>query len=62
LLASQGYEVDLVDPVPLHIEQARETARSGTHFDVHLGDARKLDFPDGVADAVLLMGPLYCFG
>jgi SAM-dependent methyltransferase len=62
LLASQGYRVDLVEPIPLHIEQARETARSGTHFDVHLGDARKLDFPDGVADAVLLMGPLYCFG
>jgi SAM-dependent methyltransferase len=59
LLASQGYRVDLVEPIPLHIEQAREAARSGAYFDVHLGDARKLGFPDGVADAVLLMGPLY---
>jgi len=59
LLAAKGYRVDLVDPVPLHIEQAREAARSGAYFDAHLGDARKLEFPDGVADAVLLMGPLY---
>jgi SAM-dependent methyltransferase len=59
LLAAQGYLVDLVDPVPLHVEQAREAARSGAYFDAHLGDARKLEFPDGVADAVLLMGPLY---
>jgi len=33
LLASQGYEVDLIDPVPLHIEQAQDAARRGPAFD-----------------------------
>ena len=59
-LAERGYQVDLIEPVPLHVDQARQTAMRGASFDVHLGEARMLDFPDGVADAVLLMGPLYC--
>lgn len=58
-LAAWGHQVDLVEPIPLHVERARETARSGAHFEVHLGDARKLHFSDAIADAVLLMGPLY---
>jgi SAM-dependent methyltransferase len=59
-LAERGYEVDLVEPILLHIELARRTAREGARFEVHLGEARTLDFADGIADAVLLMGPLYC--
>ena len=59
-LAERGYQVDLVEPIPLHVEQARQVASQGAAFKAHLGDARKLEFPDGVADAVLLMGPLYC--
>jgi SAM-dependent methyltransferase len=59
-LAERGYQVDLVEPIPLHVEQAQETARRGAHFDAHLGEARHLHFEDQVADAVLLMGPLYC--
>ena len=59
-LAESGYQVDLVEPIPLHLEQARQVASQGAHFHTHLGEARNLDFPDGIADAVLLMGPLYC--
>jgi ubiquinone/menaquinone biosynthesis C-methylase UbiE len=55
-LAQRGYETHLVDPVPKHVEAAK--ARSGI-ADATLGDARKLDYPDQFADALLLMGPLY---
>lgn len=54
-LAERGYEVHLVDPVPLHVEQARA---HGT-FTAAVGDARELAEPDGSWDAVLLLGPLY---
>ncbi|GAA4706506.1 hypothetical protein GCM10023215_53680 [Pseudonocardia yuanmonensis] len=54
-LAGLGYDVHLVDPVPLHVEQA--AALGG--FTAALGDARRLDEPDGAYDAVLLFGPLY---
>jgi ubiquinone/menaquinone biosynthesis C-methylase UbiE len=61
-LARQGYEVYLVDPVPLHVEQAREASRRQPDHPLAgatVGDARRLDRPDGSADAVLLLGPLY---
>ena len=61
-LARQGYEVHLVDPVPRHIEQAREASDSQPQFpiaSVRAGDARQLPFEGEQADAVLLMGPLY---
>jgi SAM-dependent methyltransferase len=54
-LASRGYQVHLVDPVPLHIEQAA----SAGGFSAALGDARHLAEPDSSYDAVLLLGPLY---
>jgi SAM-dependent methyltransferase len=54
-LAGLGYEVVLVDAMPLHVEQAR--ALGG--FEARLGDARALDLVDASADVVLLMGPLY---
>jgi SAM-dependent methyltransferase len=54
-LAARGYEVHLVDPVPLHVEQARHAgARTA-----RVGDARRLDERDLGFDAVLLLGPLY---
>jgi SAM-dependent methyltransferase len=47
--------VEVVDPVPLHVEQAGAlpgvTAR--------LGDARELDAEDASVDVALLLGPLY---
>jgi SAM-dependent methyltransferase len=60
-LAERGYVVDLVDPVSLHIEQAKQRAameqRVPRHFQV--GDARAIPCDDGAADAVLFFGPLY---
>jgi ubiquinone/menaquinone biosynthesis C-methylase UbiE len=60
-LGRRGYQVHLVDPVPLHVEQARETAgrQPAAAFTATLGDARELPAPDGSQDAVLLFGPLY---
>jgi ubiquinone/menaquinone biosynthesis C-methylase UbiE len=60
-LAEQGYQVHLIDPVELHLEQARcQAAASGVALaSISLGDARKLDMSSGIADAVLLLGPLY---
>ncbi|HXY24539.1 MAG TPA: class I SAM-dependent methyltransferase [Candidatus Acidoferrum sp.] len=60
-LSNQGYRVHLVDPVELHLEQARSHASSSRVelASITLGDARHLDVGDGAADAVLLLGPLY---
>ena len=61
-LAEAGYEVHLVDPVPLHVEQADEASRAratGRLASARVGDARRLDFAEESADAVLLLGPLY---
>jgi ubiquinone/menaquinone biosynthesis C-methylase UbiE len=61
-LAERGYQVHLVDPVPLHVEQARSSARERlgkTLASADVGDARALRLPDASADAVLLLGPLY---
>jgi ubiquinone/menaquinone biosynthesis C-methylase UbiE len=60
-LAGRGYSVHLVDPVPLHVEQAREAAGQdlAAAFTAALGDARELAEPDESQDAVLLFGPLY---
>jgi ubiquinone/menaquinone biosynthesis C-methylase UbiE len=60
-LALAGHAVHLVDAMSLHVQQAREAAAAaGTALaSAELGDARALAFPDGSADAVLLLGPLY---
>ena len=60
-LARQGYRVHLIDPVELHLDQARRyAADSGIELaSVTKGDARRLDVPSGSADAALLLGPLY---
>jgi ubiquinone/menaquinone biosynthesis C-methylase UbiE len=55
-LADRDYHVHLVDPVPLHVDQAR-SAHSG--ISVEIGDARRLSQADASADIVLLLGPLY---
>jgi SAM-dependent methyltransferase len=56
-LADRGYDVHLVDPVPLHVEQAAAVAQG--RYTVALGDARALDASDESVDVVLLFGPLY---
>ena len=58
-LAGLGHNVHLIDPVPRHIDQARDMAASGDFFEASRGDARSLAFPDGSFDVVLLLGPLY---
>jgi SAM-dependent methyltransferase len=59
-LAELGYEVHLVDPVPLHVEQAAAAARTArSPFTVAEGDARSLSEGASSFDVVLLLGPLY---
>lgn len=60
-LASKGYDVTLIDIVPLHVEQAAETfARLNlANAQARTGDARNLDVDEATQDVVLLMGPLY---
>jgi ubiquinone/menaquinone biosynthesis C-methylase UbiE len=60
-LARRRYRVHLVDPVPLHVDQARQASGAGpaARFTAALGDARELAEPDASQDAVLLFGPLY---
>jgi ubiquinone/menaquinone biosynthesis C-methylase UbiE len=61
-LAQRGYEVHLIDAMPLHVEQAREaSAQQPDHplASAEVGDARVLGFADGSADVVLLLGPMY---
>jgi SAM-dependent methyltransferase len=54
-LSGRGYSVTLLDPVSLHVEQAREEGA----YDVEQGDGRHLPHRDGEFDVVLVMGPLY---
>jgi len=60
-LAERGHEVHLLDPVPLHVEQARRASAAAPRplAGAALGDARALGWADASADAVLLLGPLY---
>lgn len=55
LAGEDGHEVEVVDPVPMHVERSGRlpgvTAR--------LGDARALPAEDAAYDAVLFLGPLY---
>jgi SAM-dependent methyltransferase len=60
-LSALGYDVHLIDPVPLHLEQARQGSIEATISlaGIQLGDARNLPVPNAAAAAVLLFGPLY---
>lgn len=61
-LASRGYHVHLIDPVPKHVEQARAASTLQLEHPLssaEIGDARRLPHADSTADAVLLLGPLY---
>jgi ubiquinone/menaquinone biosynthesis C-methylase UbiE len=61
-LASLGYEVHLIDPVPKHIEQARAASSQQPDHPLasaELGDARQLPNAGNSVDALLLLGPLY---
>ena len=58
-LVENGHRVELVDPVPLHVQLARKRAGEPPSFGVELADARALPFAAASFDAVLLFGPLY---
>jgi SAM-dependent methyltransferase len=60
-LATKDYVVDLIDPVPLHVAQAKQRASMDQRVprSFQVGDARAIPCEDGVADAVLFFGPLY---
>ncbi len=58
-LADLGYSVHLVDPVPLHVGQAKARAQAGPGFMVSLGHAGSLPAANASQDVVLLLGPLY---
>jgi len=53
-LTGLGHTVRLVEPVPLHVDQAADAG-----VDAELGDARRLTQADASVDVVLLLGPLY---
>ena len=60
-LSERGYLVHLVDPVDIHLEQARaRSTSSGIRLgSITKGDARRLTASSNSTDAVLLLGPLY---
>lgn len=61
-LAREGYEVHLVDPVPLHLRQAEEASDDQPATPIaggSQGDARALSQIDDSCDALLMMGPMY---
>jgi ubiquinone/menaquinone biosynthesis C-methylase UbiE len=66
-LAEEGYEVHLLDPVELHVREARnawaeresQASGGGRLAEAVVGDARELPFEGASADAALLLGPLY---
>jgi len=61
-LASRGYQVHLIDPVPKHVEQAHAASAAQPQHPLasaEVGDARQLPHADASIHAVLLLGPLY---
>jgi SAM-dependent methyltransferase len=60
-LSARGYEVHLVDAVPLHVERARQlsSASDAPLASAEVGDARRLTQRDATIDVTLLFGPLY---
>jgi len=60
-LARAGYQVHLLDLMPLHVEQAREAAAAdpAASFTGELGNALDLPQETRSQDAVVLFGPLY---
>ena len=53
-LRAAGHEVDLIDPIPRHVDAARADG-----LRAHLGDARNLPWHSNEFDAALMAGPLY---
>lgn len=59
-LAGRGYTVHLIDASPRLVAEAQRRAAAGSALaSYRVGDARALEFADGTANIVLLLGPLY---
>ncbi|GAA4272300.1 class I SAM-dependent methyltransferase [Aquimarina gracilis] len=59
-LAKKGHQVYLVEPILKHIEIAQNRAnKMKNKYSIHVGESRKLEFPNNFADIVLMHGPLY---
>jgi ubiquinone/menaquinone biosynthesis C-methylase UbiE len=60
-LSEMGHEVHLIDPVPIHIEEAKKQSDQANRplSSINVGEARNLQFKDSYFDIVLLFGPLY---
>jgi ubiquinone/menaquinone biosynthesis C-methylase UbiE len=60
-LSEMGHEVHLIDPVPVHIEQAKKHLRESRRSlaSIRVGEARQIEFEDNHFDIVLFFGPLY---
>jgi ubiquinone/menaquinone biosynthesis C-methylase UbiE len=61
-LAKRGYEVHLIDIVPLHVQMAEDASALQPETPLAsaiVGDARSLHWEDESVQAVLLFGPLY---
>jgi ubiquinone/menaquinone biosynthesis C-methylase UbiE len=57
-LAAAGYDVHLIDAVPLLVAQAAEASQAAAALaSASVGDARSLAAADASVDAVLLLGP-----
>ena len=60
-LTEEGYSVHLLDRTPRLVAEARRRSEGARRplVSCRVGDARALDLSSGMADAVLLLGPLY---
>lgn len=61
-LAKKGYDVYLIDPIGINIEEAKKTGEAMSENGLRgyvVGDARKIEMKDQSADVVLFFGPLY---
>ncbi len=58
-LLQDGHTVHYLDAMPTHVDRVRADPTLQALATVTLGDARALPYPDGAADTVLLLGPLY---
>ena len=60
-LADMGHEVHLLDPIELHIEQARKAEKKSAIdlAGIHHGHAEELPFDDDRFDIAIALGPLY---
>ena len=60
-LAEAGYAVHLLDRTPRLVAEARRRSQDAHRplVSCRVGDARALDLSSGMADVVLLLGPLY---